>query len=613
MTRLHRIAVLTGLAVLISMLVAGSAFAQSATSQPSTAASTSGDKVVFSYGTDSDITSLNIWKLCCGPDYTYMTLVYDTAFGYGDDLKVAPSIITSWTPNEDSTVWTLKIRDDATFNDGTPVTAEDVAFSFNVVVDNQMATYKNYLPFNPTFEVIDATTVEWQSEEPTFAPIVPAYIPIIPQHVWEPLIVPGDADATRKAFKEFPNENPVGSGPFTLLEYQQKQLLRFAVRDDYWDGQPKSVQEVDIRIYSNQEAMTSALKAGEIDFAYGVTGDLWNSPAIQNDPNITPHALDGGCWSNIAWNFGGQGSQASADPIIHDTKFRQAMSMAINRQDIVDKVYSNLYEVGYSILMPGKNGAWYHDIPPELRFDYDPEAAKAMLDDIGVVDTNGDGLREAPGTNENINLEMMAVSDVEGSDATSKILAGNFEAVGIGAKPFAVDEARAVDYWYSGDWDAYVWDWCPDPDPDFMLSVFTTDECLSWSDGCWSNKKYDDLYHLQQTQLNREDRQQTVNQMQEMIAEEIPTMVLNYWTTLEAYRNDRFTGYLPSPAVESGDLIFGWNNKSLFNLELVAGASSGKASSGLPAWAWIALMVGIVVIFGIVVGTRRKKEDEEVA
>ena len=613
MTKLHRIAALTGLAVLISMIVAGSAFAQSATSQPSTAASTSADKVVFSYGTDSDITSLNIWKLCCGPDYTYMTLVYDTAFGYGDDLKVAPSIITSWTPNEDSTVWTLKIRDDATFNDGTPVTAEDVAFSFAVVADNDMPTYKNYLPFNPTFEVIDATTVEWQSEEPTYAPIVPAYIPIIPQHVWEPLVVPGDADATRKAFKEYPNEQPVGSGPFTLTEYNQKQLLRFEVRDDYWDGQPKSVQEVDIRIYSNQEAMTSALKAGEIDFAYGLTPDLWDSPTVQNDPNITPHALDGGCWSNIAWNFGGQSPEASADPIINDKQFRQAMSMAINRQEIVSKVYSDRFEVGYSILMPGKNGAWYHEIPPELRYDYDPEAAKAMLDDIGVVDTNGDGLREAPGTKENIDLEMMSVSDVQGSVDTGKVLAGYFEQVGIGSTPFVVDEGRAVDLWYSGDWDAYVWDWCPDPDPDFMLSVFTTDECLSWSDGCWSNKEYDDLYRLQQTQLNRDERQQTVNQMQEMIAEEIPTMVLNYWTILEAYRNDRFTGYLTSPAVEDGDLIFGWNNKSLFNLELVAGASSGKASSGLPAWAWIALMVGIVVIFGIVVGTRRKKEDEEVA
>ncbi len=611
MTNIRRLAALAGIAALITMFAVVPAFAQSATAPPSTAASSTGDKVIFSYGTDSDITSLNIWKLCCGPDYTYMTLVYDTAFGYGDDLKVAPSIITSWTPNEDSMIWTLKIRDDATFNDGTPVTAEDVAFSFSNVADNQMATYKNYLPFNPTFKVIDDTTIEWRSEEPTYAPIVPAYIPIYPKHVWEPLVVPGDPDATRKAMKAFPNENPIGSGPFTLTEYKPKQLLRFEVRPDYWGGQPKSVQEIDIRIYSNQEAMVSALKAGEIDFAYGITPTLWNSPTVQNDPNITPETFDGGCWSNIAWNFGGQGPEASADPIIHETKFRQAMSMAINRQEIVHKVYNDTYQVGYSMLMPGKNGAWYHDIPPDLRFDYNPTQAEAVLDEIGVVDTNGDGIREDPGTHENINLDMFSVSDVEGSVDTGKLLAGYFQAVGIGAKPFVVDEGKAVDLWYNGDWDAYVWDWCPDPDPDFMLSVFTTAECLSWSDGCYSNKEYDKLYKLQQTQLNRDDRQQTVNQMQEMVAEQVPTMVLNYWTTLEAYRADRFTGYERSPVVD-GDLIFGWNNESLFNLELVAGASSGKASSGLPAWVWLAIVVGIVVIFGFVVANRRKKDEEDV-
>jgi peptide/nickel transport system substrate-binding protein len=613
MTKLQRIGALAGLAILISTLAWGPAFAQSATSSPSAAASSTGEKVVFSYGLDSDITSTNIWKLCCGPDFQYLGLVYDTAFDYGDDLSVAPSIVTSWTPNEDSTVWTLKIRDDATFNDGTPVTAEDVAFSFQFVADNDMPFYAVYLPFNPTFTAVDATTVEWKSEEPTFAPVVPAYIPIVPKHVWEQFVVPGDPGATRKAAREYENDNPIGSGPFTLAEYRKGELIRFEARDDYWGGTPKSVQEVDFRIYQNQEAMVSALKAGEIDFAYDLKPTLWNSPAVQDDSNIATHVSDGGCWGNIAWNFGGQGPDDSADPIIHDTKFRQAMSMAINRDEIVHKVYNDTAVVGHSVTMPGMNGAWYHDIPADLQFNYDPTKAQQYLDEIGVVDSNGNGIREDPVTKQDINLDILTISDVTGSVDTGKLIAGYFGQVGIGASPFVVTEDKAYDLWYSGDWDAYVWDWCQEPDPDTVLSYFTTDACLSTSDGCYSNKEYDKLYNLQRTQLDHSQRLETVTQAQDMLAEQVPTMVLNYWSTLEAYRTDRFTGYLPSPSIESGSLILGWNNKSLFNLELVSNASTGTTSTGLPAWAWIAIVVAIAAIAIAVVAMRRKKEGEEVA
>ena len=614
MKRIHRTVALVAIGLLASALAAGPALAQSASTTPSSAAtSASSQPVVFSWGTDSDIDSLNPYKLCCGPDYIYLEAVYDVAISYGDDLSAAPNIVTSWTPNADSTEWTLKIRNDATFNDGTPVTADDVAFSFSLIADNQMPLYKNYLPFNPTFTVIDDSTILWKADKPTFAPLVPAYIPVVPKHVWEQFVVPGDADATRKAVRGYANENPIGSGPFTLAEYQKGQLLRFVIRPDYWEGPPKSVQELDIRVYQNQEAMVSALKAGEIDFIDSMKGTLWNSPAIQSDPNIATHQANGGCWGNLAWNFGGQGPEANPAPIIHNTEFRQAMSMAINRQEIVDKVYNGTATVGHSVLMPAKNGRWYHDIPENLRFDYNPDQAKAVLDSIGVVDTNGDGIREDPTTHENLDLNLLTITDVDGSVETGKLIGGYFDAVGVGSHFTTVDTNKAYDLWYSGDWDAYVWDWCPDPDPDFMMSVFTTDECLSWSDGCYSNKEYDKLYALQRTQVNFDERQQTIDKMQEMLAEEIPTMVLNYWSNLQAYRTDRFTGYIPSPNIPDGNLVLGWNNDSLWNLTLVSGASSGSTAKGIPPWVWIAVIVVIVVAFGLLAASRRKKEDDEVA
>ncbi len=594
-------------AVLAAIVISGTAVAQS-TSPSSSASATGSGKVTLNIGLDSDVTSLNPFNLCCGPDYAYLTYVYDTAFGYDGQLKAAPSIITSWTPSSDSMTWTLKIRDDATFNDGTPVTAEDVAFSFSFIVDNAMPFYKDYLPFNPTFAVVDPTTVLWKAEEPTFAPNVPAYIPIIPKHVWEKFVVPGDPSATKKAAKQFENSNPIGSGPFTLAEYQKDQFLRFEVRSDYWGGQPDAVQEIVLRIYSNQEAMTGALKSGEIDFADNLKPTLFNS--LKGDQTITQHVADEGCWGNLAWNFGGQGPKSDPAPIIQDTTFRQAMATAIDKQKIIDKVYLGTSTAGSSILLPGVNGAWYKPIPNNLQFNYDSQTAMQMLDSIDVVDSNGDGIREDPNTGKNIDLNLLRITDVQGSVDTGLLLQGFFKDVGIDSHFTTVNTNKAGDLWYSGEWDAYIWDWCPDPDPDFMLSVFTTSQCLGWSDGCYSNPQYDKLYKLQQTQLNRADREATVNQMVDMIAEQLPTQPLANWSDLQAYRNDRFVGYLPSPDVKSGDLIFGWNHDSLFNLTVASNATTAS-SQGVPAWIWIVVVAAIAIIAFVVARTRRGKEEEE--
>ena len=156
------------LGAITALAITGGAIAQDATP------TTTDEKVTLNVGVDSDVTSLNPYNLCCGPDYEYLSLVYDIAFGFDNDtLAAAPRLVKAWTANEDSTEWTMEIESDATWHDGQPVTAEDVAFSFSLVADNAMPFYKDYLPFSPTFEVIDDTHVLWTAEEPTFAPNVP--------------------------------------------------------------------------------------------------------------------------------------------------------------------------------------------------------------------------------------------------------------------------------------------------------------------------------------------------------------------------------------------------------------------------------------------------------
>ena len=613
MRKLRRMtAMAVALGVISTLIMSGTAAAQDADD-------TTGEIVSFSIGTDSDITSLNPFRLCCDLDYEYLELVYDLGFNYtAEDLSPAPNIITAWEPSADHMTYELTIRTDATFHDGEPMTAEDVAFTFGFVAKYQMPFFKDYFPFEPTFEVVDDDTVLWKSTEPTFAPEVPAYMPILPEHIWGQFDTAGDNPSDEEAKeiralagKEFENDPPIGTGPFVFEEWSIGQFMRFSANPDYW-GDTGVIDEVIIRVYDSPEAKVQALRSGELDFADSVQPALFNS--LQGQEGITTHVADGGCWGNIAYNFGGQGPDDSHHPAAEDVTVRQAVAHAIDKQRIVEQVYQNTAVVGDSILMPGRNGAWYTDIPPELEFPYDPAVANQMLDDAGYLDTDDDGVREMPdGTNPLI-WEFMVITDVDGSVDTGRLMQGFLQEIGIQVEFKTVNQNKANDLWFSGDWDVYVWDWCPEPDPDFMLSVFTTDQCLSWSDGCYSNPEYDELYEAQRSALDRSDRKAIIDEMQLLIAEEVPTMVLNYWSDLQAYRSDRWTGFKTYPDVENGLLMVGYGTgRNYANIQLVGDETGAPSSSGLPAWVWVAIVGGVAVVAGLVLMARRKSDAEDEA
>ncbi len=357
--------------------------------------------------------------------------------------------------------------------------------------------------------------------------------------------------------------------------------------------------------------MAQALRSGAIDFASGFAPALYE--AVTQDPNVAGHVADGGSWNDLAFNFAGQGDAATNHPAIHDLAVRQAVAHAIDKEAIIDKVYQGAATVGSSVLLPGRNGDWYTPIPEDLQFPYDPTRANQILDDAGYLDSDGDGVREMPDGSDPLRWQVMTITDLTGSVPSGQLVRGYLDEIGIDVELFSVNQGKATDVWLSGDWDAYLWSWGGDPDPDFMLSVFTTDQCLGWSDGCYSNPEYDSLYAEQRTLFDRDERKAVVDQMQLMLAEQLPVIVLNNQPNLEAYRTDRFTGYVKSPDVESGWLLWGYDPSSFLNLVPVSDevVASSSDSGGLPSWIWIAVLVGAGVIIGLVVVGRRRDGDEE--
>ncbi len=589
-----------GSATLATLLLAGALMTGAASAQDATP-----DKaVVFTVGLTGDMVSPNPFKACCGAEYEMLFMNYDMLFGFSKkDLTYSPEdgLATDFEHNADSTVWTFTIRDGVKWHDGEPLTAADIAFTYNFIVNNKMGAFLNYLKSAgaepPTFTAPNDTTLVWESPTPTSAPLTPPWIPILPEHVWSQF------DGDPVAAKQFENVPAVGSGPFHLESWDTGQGWVMTANKGYWGGEP-TIDEVDFKVFSNQEAMVGALKAGQIDFAEALNPTLFNS--LEGAEGITTHVAPPAYFDNLAFNFGVPDKNDSSLPALHDVVLRQAIATAIDTQAIVDKLMLGNGTVGTTVTLP--QSVWHWEPPADQQYTFDIAKANQMLDDAGYADTNDDGVRNDPKTGDELIIETLTIDSVTYSNDQGKLIAGWMKQIGIDMQLVPVSENKAYDLWGVGDFDAYIWGWGGDPDPDFIMSIFTTSQCLSWSDGCYSDPKFDAMYEKQKTILDPAERREYIYTMQQYIYEQVPEVVLAYENDLQAYRSDRWEGFTPVPEPD-GFLIFGWGPYSYISLKPIA--SGGTGSQSVSTGMWLAVLAGIVVIGGGIFLIRRNKSDEE--
>lgn len=559
------------------------------------------DDLVLTVGVVSDLITDNPWAVSAGSDWSVVTVQYDMMLKFAaEDLSPAPSLATGCEPNDDSTEWTCTLREGLRWSDGSPLTSRDVAFTYRFVIDNKIPQYKSYFPSDPTFETPDERTLIWKAEEPTFAPDMPPWVYIVPEAVWAPY----DGRELRE-IRGVQNTPSIGSGPFVLTEWAPGQGWTMERNPYYWGEEPQ-LDRIEYRLYSNQEAMIQALRNGEIDFADGIKPSLIES--VEGIDGVSVQRVVSDWWLNFAFNFGGQGPDADALPALHDITVRHAIAMAIDKQAIAEKVYRGTATPGDTIIRPA-SAFWHLDIPADEEISFDPAAANVMLDEAGYTDTDGDGIREDPETGEPLELLVPASQDTTGAVESGELIVGYLAAIGVRVDLRPVSDAKMGDYWGTGNFDAYIWYWSGDPDPNYQLFVFTSEQCGAWSDGCWQDPTFDGLYEEQGNIFDREERQAVVFDAQRRAYEQAPSVVLAYPGWLQAYRDDRFAGWVPAPGAD-GYLLPGYNYDSLVELrpvdDTVAGSSGG--AGGLPGWAWLA---AAVVTTGLIVSTSRRTRRRE--
>jgi peptide/nickel transport system substrate-binding protein len=569
------------------------------------------DKAVFTVGILNDVDSFNPFLGIEAESYEMWALMYDYMINYSmKDMSPQPGLATSWETSDDGLTWTFHIRTGVKWSDGQPLTAADIAYTYNRVLDGgpESASWGSYLKSVKTITAPDAKTVLLSLDKPNAVlPLLP--IPIVPEHIWK--------DVSEDELKTYANETDVvGSGPFRLVSGRAAgSLYKFEVNPDYWGGRP-NIDEIIYRVFNAEDPAVQALLKGEVDFVDGITP--LQVKALQGKDGITAILGNSPSFDEIAFNVGSVNVQTGKpmgdpNPALMDPKFRYALQFAIDRDAIAERVYQGGGEPA-STIIPTAYSAWHWEPPPQDAPTYNPDKAAALLDAAGYT-MGSDGKRTMPDGSPIGTLRLYARGESPTSVDTMNFFKEWLGDLGIDASITNMESGKLTNVILDGTYDIFQWGWYVEPDPDSILSYFTCGQRGNWSDSWYCDKGYDRLYNTQHSETDDATRVDEVKRMEKQIYYDAPYLVTVYSKIGEAYRSDRWTGFVPQPD-PGGVLLFQYGVYNYVHIKPVTsstaagGSGSASGSSNTTAIVLSSLISGLLlfVVGGLIggwVGYRR--------
>jgi peptide/nickel transport system substrate-binding protein/oligopeptide transport system substrate-binding protein len=324
--------------------------------------------------------------------------VFDSLVAFDPiDSSIVPAAAESWEPNEDATVWTFKLVDGATFHNGDPVTAADFKYAWERICNPENESEISYhlapvvgytaMQDGEATELegvvaVDDTTLEVTLEYPfaDFEYVVghPALGPV-------PMTAAEEGVDYEGEMVDF-SEMPIGNGPFMMAEpWAHDQYVKVVKNEDYYGDEPY-IDGVDYMILADQDTAFLEFQAGNIDFTHIPTGQIESSVEEYGESPDGYTVAPGeqvllGPETAIYYLL-----MNNEDEVLKDPEVRKALSLAINRQQIADKVFEGTRVPATGMVPPGMVGfqddAWEYSM-------YDVEAAKTQLADAGYPDGEG--------------------------------------------------------------------------------------------------------------------------------------------------------------------------------------------------------------------------------
>ena len=481
--------------------------------------------------------------------------------------EVEPLLAESWEHSADGLTWTFRLRTDVKWHDGEPFTAHDVDFTFNRIIYNYDIPASSRPAFH--FRVLDEETGKWEESPMTvtavddytiecvlpapFAPFLRSMgTAIYPKHILEQHVDDGTFAATWDI--ETDPAEIIGTGPFTIESYvpaEQVVMVRnpnYWMKDDAGNSLPYLDQVVHVIVPSLEEELIR-FRAGESDY-HGVLGEeLAALEPLQEAENFTIYRRGPAFGTTfMGFNMNPGSNAETGEPYLSPEKlewfrskeFRQAVAHLVDKERIIDEVQHGIGYPQWSSISPAAGPFHNPDVP---RYEYDLDRANEILDGLGWVDTDGDGIRE-DGDGNAIEFTLVTNTGNTVREKVGEIVHEAMAKVGLKVEYRLVEFGELVGQLTATyDWEAMIIGFTGGPEPHGGINFWHSSEGLHlWYPNQpepateWE-AEIDVLYVKGSQELDRERRFEYYHRAQEIAAENVPVIYTTLPERLGAVRN----------------------------------------------------------------------------
>ena len=505
------LALLSAAALTLSLAACGSSSDTSDSSSASEDSSTESTAhlnfACYNYSNSLDpITNVN--SSWCGVRYG----VTECLFRFNADVEVEYALCDSYE-TEDYQTWVLHIREGVQFSNGNELTASGVLASLERLYAAEAdgtgnSTPSQYVTFTDMSADDEAGTVTLVCSSVT------VNLPGILAYPWYAVVDTSVID-----------DEVIGTGPYYVTELVENSYINFAKNEYYWDGEvPYDTYTAYLTEDSSTKAM--ALQSGDVDLVENITtaSDL---EALMEDDDYYVSVTAGVRLGNTYFNFNG---------VLANEALRQAIQYAVDDETMCNITVAGMYTAGCSVL-PSSLSYGYDELTDP--YEYNMEAAIAVLDEAGIVDTDGDGYRELDG--EMISLNYIAYSSRNLNDFAEAV-AISLESIGIKCTVTVQDYDTALANQSDGNFDMITSNAIvvPTGDPTGFLGNFYSGNSDAY--GYYSNADYDAAYEALLATTDEDEQYELIVELQQILIDDAATLVHGYYNSTMASAVDKVTG-----------------------------------------------------------------------
>ncbi len=475
------------------------------------------------------------------------SMVGEVLLGYNPETWMldVPLLSESYPEvSEDNLTYTFTMREGVRWHDGELFSAEDVLFSAKAMMNPHADTADQRGYYVDLANVqVEGRQVRFEMSRPYFLnDLALGTLYILPKHVYDPdgvldaynygdIIAEGalDDDALRSYGEAFnrhaANRQPIGTGPYKFESWDSGSEIALTRNEDYW-GVPAYLEQIRIRFITDDTARLTALKSGDIDFNARLNSNQFanQTSGAAFDAQLAKSKFSIPQLSYIVWN--------PMRTFFADRRVRQAMTMLIPRQDIIDNLRFGLGRIGVSNFSPGSPD-FNTSIEP---WPYDPARAVELLDEAGWIDHDGDGIRDKDG--EKFSFEFLGSAGSVFTDQLLPILKDELGQVGIEMTERRLEFTVVIENVRDKRYDAYAGAWLADLQQD-PYQLWHSDSIADRGSnyGSFSNAEADRLMEEARLEFDPELRKALYWRFQEILHEEQPYTFMLYPEESVAYHN----------------------------------------------------------------------------